>query len=245
MVATGESPWKIHAVHDDSIDPYQGYGEALGAARAAIDHLRSLLDEIDPLDADPNEFLELMARAGQSLHRFDIATQHAGGAIGLSSAKERMRAYFLSHVGEVVTTYEINGVSGIQESPRRIRELRVDEGMEISAGPTSDLANGEYRLEATERELNRAAQWRRHNSIRRTGGSVRDRCLLLLRAVYPEAASLEDLEYVAKNQEWRQTISELEDEGWEVIESASNLSPQAVSYRLGSLERSPARSLDN
>ena len=55
--------------------------KAMGKHEQAGGHQssRSLLDEIDPLDADPNEFLDLMARAGQSLHRFDIATQQARG----------------------------------------------------------------------------------------------------------------------------------------------------------------------
>jgi hypothetical protein len=216
-------------------------GEALNRAGAALEELRDLLDHIDPMDVDPVSFLELMAATGTTIHRFDDLARQVGGILELRSAKDRIRAYLLAHVGDTVDTYQINGVSGIQESPRRIRELRVEEGLQISAGPTTDLKQGEYRLEATEADVAAAERWKRRIAVRRTRGSIKDRCLLYLRTIYPEVASKEDLAYVAGGQEWPRRMRELEEEGWDIISSNDDPSLRQGSYRLGSLERGMRR----
>jgi|SRR5579884_429804 len=215
---------------------------ALDQSRLAVDRLRALLDGIDPEDIDPVAFLELLATSGVTMHEFRTATQAIGAALNLSSAKDRLRAYLLLRVGEVVSTYELNGVSGIQESPRRIRELRVEEGMDISAGPAGDLRPGEYRLEETEADLEKARFWKTRNSIRRMPGSMKDRCLKLLQTIYPLAASKEDLAYVAKGQEWPRRMRELEEDGWDVVSSVDDPSMPIGSYRLGTTERGTPRS---
>jgi hypothetical protein len=215
--------------------------DALARAREALDDLGKLLDTIDPTDLDPVPFLELMAASGTTIHRFDDLARKVGGLFDLRSAKDRIRAYLLAHVGQIVDTYKINGVSGIQESPRRIRELRVEEGMQISAGPTTELEVGEYRLEATDADVAAAQQWRRRNAIRRTRGSMKDRCLLYLRTIYPGVASKEDLAYVAGGQEWPRRMRELEEEGWDVVSSVDDPTLPQGSYRLGSLERGVRR----
>jgi hypothetical protein len=114
--------------------------------------------------------------------------------------------------------------------------------MQITAGPTSDLKAGEYRLEATESDLAAAERWRRRIAVRRTPGSIKDRCLLYLRTIYPEAASKEDLAYVAKKQEWPRRMRELEEDGWEVISSNDDPSLPQGTYRLGSLDKGVPRS---
>jgi hypothetical protein len=218
-----------------SADP--GIVEALVHAKQALEELRELLDRVDPTDVDPAPFLELMAASGRTMHRFDDLACRVGALLELRSAKDRIRAYLLEHVGETVDTYQINGVSGIQESPRRIRELRVEEGMQISAGPTAELKSGEYRLEATDTDVAAAERWRKRIAVRRTSGSIKDRCLLYLRTIFPEVASKEDLAYVARGQEWPRRMRELEEEGWDIISSNDDPNLPQGSYRLGSLER--------
>jgi hypothetical protein len=68
------------------------------------------------------------------------------------SARSKIRAFFESHVGRVVTTHEIAEVAGIKDYPRRIRELRNEEGMQISSyRDRADLKPDEYVLETLER----------------------------------------------------------------------------------------------
>jgi 5-methylcytosine-specific restriction endonuclease McrA len=67
-------------------------------------------------------------------------------------AKSKIRAYFESHVGEIVTTDEISKVAGIRDYQRRIRELRNEEGMRIlSHIDRHDLRPGQYVLETLSR----------------------------------------------------------------------------------------------
>ena len=74
-------------------------------------------------------------------------------------AKAKILKYFLDHIGEVVTTHYLNDISGIQESARRIRELRDEEGWQIlnhnteltleqmrRIRPSRQLKSGEYVL---------------------------------------------------------------------------------------------------
>lgn len=69
-----------------------------------------------------------------------------------SGAKSRIRAYFESRVGEIVTTHEISEVAGIRDYQRRIRELRNEEGMRIlSHIDRHDLKPGQYVLESLTR----------------------------------------------------------------------------------------------
>jgi hypothetical protein len=65
------------------------------------------------------------------------------------SAKDRLRAYFLSHIGQVLGSYELREVAGGQtEWGRRVRELRDEEGYRIlSHHDRSELKRGEYLLE--------------------------------------------------------------------------------------------------
>ena len=233
----------------DDASPRPTIPASIAASRDALIALIGLLDSLGPNPADgsedffdPEALLELMASMGEASHEFDTVFRQLAAMAGLNSATARLRAYFLAHVGEVVTTYQLNGVSGIQESPRRIRELRVQEGMQITAGPGHGLKSGEYRLEATDADVAAAERWRMRNQVRRTEGSIKDRCLLLLRTLYPEGASKEDLMYVARAQEWPRRIRELAEDGWDVLSQNDDPSMAVGSYRLGSLEKGIARS---
>ena len=65
------------------------------------------------------------------------------------TGKAGIRAFLLARVGEIVTTEDINEASGWQgEYGRRLRELRNDEGWNISShNDRADLKPGEYILE--------------------------------------------------------------------------------------------------
>ena len=162
----------------------------------------------------------------------------------MNSGIARLRAYFLTHIGETVTTYELNGVSGIQESPRRVRELREDHGMAITAGPGNGLAQGEYRLEQLDLAPSTEARLKLRNDIRATEGTTKDRCLLLLKILFPDCAGKDDLAAVAINGDWQKQIEALQEDGWELISSVDDPSMDPGSCRLGSLEKGPRQSAD-
>ena len=66
----------------------------------------------------------------------------------MTSAKDRIRAFLLAHVGQVVTASELQREAQISEWARRIRELRDEDGWPIqSNNDSADLRPGEYRLE--------------------------------------------------------------------------------------------------
>lgn len=66
-------------------------------------------------------------------------------------ARDRIREFFITNVGKILTTQEIRKVGGISEYARRIRELRDEEGFQIKTHvDRADLKPGEYILETLE-----------------------------------------------------------------------------------------------
>jgi hypothetical protein len=65
-----------------------------------------------------------------------------------NGARDRLREYFLSNVGQIVDAETLRAVSGnISEWARRIRELRNEEGFQIlTHNDRSDLKPGQYIL---------------------------------------------------------------------------------------------------
>jgi hypothetical protein len=63
-------------------------------------------------------------------------------------SRARLRAYFLSHVGQVLDSDELREASGnASEWARRVRELRTEEGYQIlTHNDRSDLRPGQYLL---------------------------------------------------------------------------------------------------
>lgn len=65
-------------------------------------------------------------------------------------ARAKLRAYFLSHLGEVLDSNTLREVAGISEWARRVRELRNIEGYQIlTHNDRDDLKPGEYLLETS------------------------------------------------------------------------------------------------
>jgi len=65
-----------------------------------------------------------------------------------NGARDKLRAYFLGHLGEVLDSDTLRQVAGVSEWARRIRELRNEEGYQIlTHNDRSDLKPGQYVLE--------------------------------------------------------------------------------------------------
>ena len=74
----------------------------------------------------------------------------------MTSARDKLRAFFEAHVGKVVDADALHRVAGIHEWARRVRELRDDEGMQIrSHKDDSTLKPGEYVLMSPKRRAER------------------------------------------------------------------------------------------
>ena len=63
-------------------------------------------------------------------------------------ARDKLRKYFLDHLGEVLDSDTLRELAGISEWARRVRELRNEEGYQIlTHHDRSDLKPGQYVLE--------------------------------------------------------------------------------------------------
>lgn len=152
-------------------------------------------------------------------------------------AKSKILAYLMARAGEVVSGEELAEISGIQEWPRRIRELRVEEGYEIT-----EVGSSKYRLETDQPNLDRATAWKTANAIRRWSGSAIDRIAAFLEANVGKVVSREQIDYVAKIAEGSRRIRELRDEhGWPINSHIDEPGLEPSEYRLTSTDPADRR----
>jgi hypothetical protein len=149
----------------------------------------------------------------------------------LGGARTAVLAYLRQRVGQPVTPGALEGVSGIEEWTRRIRELR-DVGWEIEA-----LGSGPgrvYRLRADRLDESVVDDDKLIRQI--TGGRPKDRLIEYLFNVAPWAVPASRLERVARTANWQRDLQELIDEGWliQTHEDYPDISPGF--YRLARLE---------
>lgn len=226
---------------EDSPDAAAEVTAAVEECRRLALELASLFEHLGNGDLDVTAWLDARAKAGLIMKELNRPAKVVSAALGLRSGKDRIRAYLLVHIGEIVTNHELAGVAGTLEWARRVRELSVEEGLEIASEASAGLRPGEYRLDAGEANMVRAARWRTLSQIRRSTGSAAFRCLSLLQELFPEAASKEDLAYVARIQEWPRRMREMEEAGWSVVSSNDDPSIPVGSYRLDSITQGPPR----
>lgn len=152
----------------------------------------------------------------------------------IRSARNRIIYYFGKYPGVVVEGNELLVVSGIQDYPRRIRELRVQLGWSIASGVTmkdiqeaedgdiideyKNMKPDEYVLLSVEQDRDAAHRWNVANSIRRQNKSIQHKILEFLRANVGRGVTGEELRYVANNKtEWARRVRELRTEqGWPI-----------------------------
>jgi hypothetical protein len=212
---------------------------------ATLRRLRELLDAVPQAEPEGRAQLreEVLRLAEITASLRTLAKTRLRRLTEASAARDRILAYLKLFVGEVVAGKELQVVSGIQEFARRIRELRVEFGYNISTGYSrSGLRPDEYVLEAAERDEEAAEKWNAANRIRRQAGSARDRILELLRAFVGRPVTGEQIAYVAKVREEGRRIRELRREfGYRVVTRHTGRPdlPAGV-YVLESLDQLPA-----
>ena len=217
------------------------------ALHRAVERAAGIADDLEAVSRNSgltgDEWLRTLGRLGSEMVRFRRSVSQVSPALGLpNGAHDRILRYLQLRVGEVVDKDELEGVAGISEWARRVRELRVEGGWRISTnGNRSDLRPGEYVLEAVEPDAELAARWRTANTIRRAEGPARDRVLQFLLACRGQVASKDEVAYVAKIADYPRRVRELVEDGWQISSNLDDADLRPGEYMLTSETRLPPR----
>jgi len=152
-----------------------------------------------------------------------------------SAARERILLYFRKYPFVIIHGDELMVISGIQDWPRRIRELRREYGWAIASGvtlqemsrendvliehfSTDPLRPEEYILLSPEQDRDAALRWRIANDIRRRKSGIRQKILDFLLENVGRPVTGEELRYAANDKtEWARRVRELRTElGWPI-----------------------------
>ena len=160
----------------------------------------------------------------------------------IKSARDRMLYYLQMNPLKVVSGDELMVAAGINDWPRRLRELRVEFGWDIISGQTAKeiasedpsfskeiidfqrVKNADYILLSSVADSAAAARWNSINSIRRQKDiSASDKILKYLQSNVGSAVSAEEIRYVSNDQsEWARRVRELRTEsGWPIATPTS------------------------
>jgi 5-methylcytosine-specific restriction endonuclease McrA len=196
----------------------------------AVNLLSDLTNRLEAGRASRDDFdLVIAELVGTQYDYFGPRPRAARG----DGAKGKILAYLMGRLGEPVYGEQIRAVSGIQEWPRRVRELRVQDGFEIV-----ELGSSIYRLESATPDLARATQWQLANAIRTSGGSALERIARFFEANVGQVLTRKQLDYVADIPEGARRIRELRDErGLPILSHIDDRSLKPGEYRLLSRDR--------
>jgi hypothetical protein len=202
--------------------------------RKLAEELSALADRIDRGDAPRSAFVQVVAEIAESEEELFGARPRAPRGEG---AKGRILAYLQENLGRPISGRELAAISGIQEWARRVRELRVEEGYDIT-----EVGGGSYRLGSATPDLRRRDQWRTANEIRNSPGSARSRIETFLEANVGEVVTREQLDYVSKIAEGSRRVRELRDEaGWPIASHIDEPDLEPGNYRLLSTDPADRR----
>jgi hypothetical protein len=213
----------------------------LEALRRAVDRAAVIADELElhsrrAADVTQDEWLIALGRLGASLAELRRAVNDVSPALGLpSSAHDRILRYLRLRVGKVVTKDELEGVAGISEWARRVRELREDGGWQISTNShRPDLRAGEYVLESPTADPELAARWRTARAIQRSRRPATDRVLDYLRSNVGRTVQPDEIAYVGGVADASGVVQELVDAGWQIVSAEGDAGQGGGGYRLTS-----------
>lgn len=184
------------------------------ARRPKVQEVEWLIGQIDnrlkSFDGElPNLGLrEKVLRLVELQHQFSdlgVSVVHTSG-LEAGAAIDRIRLYLTQFSGVIVHGDELAVVSGISDYPRRIRQLRVEQGYQIASGASPDSDAGiklkpdEYLLLTTEPDLDQARRWHIANRIRKsTTLSQDERILEFLKENVGKIVTTEELSYVSRD----------------------------------------------
>lgn len=178
--------------------------------RRIAESLMELTETIDDPAATREELDEAIAEIyGVQRARFGPRPRAKRG----DGARRKILNFLIAHVGEEVYGEQLQAVGGgIGEWARRVRELRGEDGYDIT-----EIGASVYVLHSAEPDGERAAKWQLANSIRKRNGSAKSRVEAFLEATVGQAVTGEQLDYVARIKEGVRRARELRDEdGWPI-----------------------------
>lgn len=194
-------------------------------------NLLSLLSDFEGYLAVPDLRRQVQALVPIFHELRDLGSSLLGVSARIS-ARDRILAYMRRYPATVIAGDELMVVSGIQDYPRRIRELRVEFGWPILSGKAyrdllpedrvgfsgASFRIDDYYLLQDEQDRDAALRWNVGNEIRRSAGSVKEKILRYLRANVGAPVTAEELRYVAQDKsEWARRVRELRtEEGWNI-----------------------------
>ncbi len=184
--------------------------------------------------------------------------------IDSSSGRERILAYFKKYLGQIINGDEFMVVSGIHDYPRRVRELRKQDGWQIISGRTakemhqegelpvegvdvSSMKPDDYILASDYQDKEAAFRWQFANGIRKKKTSIQEKVIEFMRKNVGNQINGEELRYVANDKsEWARRVRELRTEqGWPILTKASGRPDLPVGvYVLESERQSPPHDRD-
>jgi hypothetical protein len=174
------------------------------------------------------------------------------------SARDRILAYFRHYPNTVISGEELSVVAGINDWPRRVRELRVEFGWPIATGVTINeifkeadevgqteeikalegMPPHDYILLEDRQDRDAAYRWKLANDIRKQKISARDKILLFLRENIGVSVSGEEISYVANITDWPRRVRELRTEyGWPVVTKQTGRPDLSVGVYLLEMDR--------
>lgn len=207
--------------------------ELIGELLELNRQIGELLDAMGP-SPEQRDYLEYRAQIGRLQAKFDELNNELSSTLGLTSAKARMLAYLELHVGEVVSKEELGGVAGIFEFQRRLRELRQDEGYQISSMEThGDLRPGEYVLVSKDRFSQGERLWDAARRVRSWDMPAGARLVALLQDIAPAPATSQLVVFALDGEELAEALATARESGHQVICEPDSSHAGQVVYRLG------------
>jgi hypothetical protein len=200
-----------------------------GRLRIVAERLKALADDVEREAGVREEVDGVVAELRAIQNRVYGRRRRARSGMG---GKPVILAYLLERVGEVVYGDELAAITGIGEWPRRVRELRVQDGY-----PIEELGSSRYRLESTEPDFTKASGWALENAIRRRTGSGSSRIAAFFEANVGTVVTRKQIDYVSKIGSAARRVRELRDErGWPINSHIDDSALRPGEYRLTSLE---------
>jgi hypothetical protein len=197
--------------------------------RSLAERLAELAGEIEQSGGEREEVDRVVAELRSIQNQVYGRRKRAPSGMG---GKPTILAYLLERVGEVVYGEELAAITGIGEWPRRVRELRVQDGY-----PIEELGSSSYRLESLEPDFTKASAWALENAIRRRPGSGSSRIAAFFAANVGNVVTRKQIDYVSKIGSAARRVRELRDErGWPINSHIDDSELRPGEYRLTSLE---------
>lgn len=210
---------------DERLPEMTDPGESAARLREAAEQLKRIASDLERGDASRQDLDDVTALIVRTQREHFGPRPRAKRGRG---AKHRILAYLSSNVGKTVHGEELAAVSGIQEWARRIRELRVEDGYEIT-----EVGSSTYRLESTTPNTEVANQWKLANEIRNSGGSASDRIARFFEANVGKVVTRDQIDYVSGIKEGSRRVRELRDEhGWPIASHIDEEDLKPGEYRL-------------